>query len=753
MAKSADVSQRYINRELSWLEFNQRVLDEGLNSSNLLAERLKFLAIVSSNLDEFFMIRVAGLLQQKNAGVRTKDRAGLTPSEQLDAIAVRAGKMLKTQTEGISAALKEARAAGVNILAPEEWNFDQQEFIHEYFITNVLPVLTPLALEDFSSEGLAPTLPGLQLIVAVCLTGMKRASTALQASRKRKLISEGNSMEDINDNSSQIDAAKESDLRMGVVPIPKMLPRFVKIPSGKNGACFALVDDIVQVNIGSLFPGCTVRSSAAFRLTRDADVRVSDNPLGSDFDEVTDLTVAIEEAVIERRSRDVVRMEISQNAPVEIRSWLKKTLNVPEQFLFDINGLIDAKALFILASMPALDKYKDADWEPQIPRDLLHTSEDKDLWETIRRRDILLSLPYEKFDPVVQLLEHAAEDPDVLAIKQTLYRTSGKSPIVKALENAALNGKEVTVLVELRARFDESQNIQWARRLENAGCNVIYGIVGLKTHAKALLIVRRENGRIRRYAHLATGNYNDKTAKIYSDLGIITAEPGIVSDLAAFFNILSGYSESVGWKYLTVEPHLLRQRILDLIQREIDLSSSQQPGRIMLKCNSLEHPEIIDALYRASEAGVKIDLNVRGICCLLPGVKGLSENIRVSSIIDRFLEHARIYYFYNDGHPEVFLSSADLMVRNLETRMETIFPVLDDSIKNRLIETLKLYFTDNQKRQTLDKNGVWKRVKASGEPVRVQEILYNQAVQAVQDVSLEPGKYTPIKGKKLSKGE
>ena len=748
MAKTPDNSDRFINRELSWLEFNQRVLDEGLSSTNPLAERMKFLAIVSSNLDEFFMIRVAGLMQQKKAGSRSKDRAGMTPSQQLDAISVRAKKMVQDQSDAIESALNDAQKAGLTILPPSDWSYEQQDFVYSYFRDSVLPILTPLAFEDFSEEGLAPTIPGLQLVVAVELTGMKKASVAKQASLERKLIAEGKTLEEIyNPNAKPAEDGASSTSHIDVVPIPKLLPRFLKLPSGKDVQEFALIDDIIQVNIGSLFPGCNVNSSAVFRITRDADIRVCDNPLGTDFDEIVDLTVSIEEAVVERRSRNAVRLEISSTAPANIRSWLAKTLNVQDEFVFDVDGLLDAKSLFTLSGMSVFDNYRDPDWEPQIPRDLLDASENQDMWETIRHKDILLSLPYEKFDPVVQFLERAAQDPDVLAIKQTLYRTSGKSPIVKALETAALNGKEVTVLVELRARFDESQNVQWARRLENAGCNVIYGIVGLKTHAKALLVVRRENGRIRQYAHLATGNYNDKTAKIYSDLGILTADPGIVSDLAAFFNILSGDSETVGWKHLTVEPHLLRQRILDLIQQEIDQSSHAQPGHIMLKCNSLEHPDIIEALYNASQKGVKIDINVRGICCLKPGVKKLSENIRVSSIVGRYLEHARIYYFKNGGHPEVFLSSADLMVRNLETRMETIFPVLDDKIRMRLIEMLKLYFSDNQKRHTLDKNGVWKRVNPTGEPVCAQEILHNQAVQAVESVMLKPGKYIPIKGK------
>ena len=795
MANITDSSDRFINRELSWLEFNQRVLGEGLNKDNPLAERLKFLAIVSSNLDEFFMIRVAGLIQQKKAGMRRKDRSGLTSSQQLEAISERTIKMASDQTDGINDVLKELEKSSFRLVSSGNWSFDQMEAVHTYFLNEVLPILTPLAVEDLQEYGLAPILAGLQLIVAVELSGGKTTSVAYQMGQMRRHLAAGGTLDNFDpakryadspsdfgakskpdEGSNDLEASCFAEAKgavasekavaglsgqapqqrscIAVVPIPKQLPRFIKIPAAKGETAYALIEDVVQVNAGLLFSGCKMGSTAVFRLTRDGDVCVDDKSLGSDFEEATDLTVVLEEAVVQRKSRDVVRLEISDGAPKSIRNWLIQMTKVEPEFVFDIQGLMDAKGLFALADLPALSKFRAEDWKPQTPRDLLNNSKNCDLWELIRERDRLLSLPYESFDPVVKLIERAAEDPDVLAIKQTLYRTSGKSPIVRALENAALNGKEVTVLVELRARFDEAQNIQWARRLERAGCNVIYGIVGLKTHAKALLIVRRENGRIRRYAHLATGNYNDKTAKLYSDLGILTCETGIVSDLAAFFNLLSGYSEVVGWKHLTVEPHLLKQKILDMIEREINLSTPEQPGRIMLKCNSLEHPDIIDALYRASQAGVKIQINVRGICCLRPGVKGLSENIHVCSIVDRYLEHSRIYYFQNGMHPELYLSSADLMVRNLDSRLEIIFPILNDNIQARLMDMLKIYFKDNQRGWRLDKNGDWRRVKPNGaELIRAQETLYRQAQDAEARAAAEPGEYIPIRGKNSSEAE
>ncbi|RMG00367.1 MAG: polyphosphate kinase 1 [Planctomycetota bacterium] len=422
--------------------------------------------------------------------------------------------------------------------------------------------------------------------------------------------------------------------------------------------------------------------------------------------------------------------------------WLADWLELDADGVYAIDGILDAKALWQIVGLPGYDRLKDAEWPPQTPRDLLDA---EDLWETIRDRDVLISLPYESFEPVVRLIREAADDPNVLAIKQTLYRTSGDSPIIEALERAGQNGKEVTVLVELKARFDEARNVQWARRLEDAGCHVVYGVARYKTHAKALLIVRREADRIRRYVHLSTGNYNDSTAKLYSDIGLMTSHSEIASDVAAFFNLVTGYSEAVGWKRLTVEPKQLRERFIELIERERQLSTPEQPGLIMAKCNALQDKEVCEALYRASQAGVRIRLNIRGICCLRPGVPGLSENIEVRSIVDRFLEHARIFYFHNGGHEEVYLSSADWMMRNLERRLETIFPVLDPDQAQRLIGMLKIYFADNVKAWRLLPDGTYERVPREGEPIRAQEYFYREAVRAARDADRAALRYKPLK--------
>jgi len=484
-----------------------------------------------------------------------------------------------------------------------------------------------------------------------------------------------------------------------------------------------------------LCPNRTIRSTACFRITRDADVPIQE-------DEAGDLLETMEEAVRERLRRAAVRLQISSNPAPELLEWLRKHLNLKSEDIYETDALLGARSLWEIAERPGYERLKLADWPPQPPADL---PEREDLWETLRDRDVLLVHPYESFDPVVRLLKEAAEDPQVLAIKQTLYRTSGDSPIIRALEEAAQNGKEVTVLVELKARFDEERNIQWARRLEDAGCTVIYGVMGLKTHAKALLIVRREEGRIRRYVHLSTGNYNDKTARIYSDIGLMSADSELTRDTASFFNLLTGLSESVGWSKLVIAPTAMRRRLLELIEREIQVSSPDRPGLIMAKLNALEDKQMCQALYRASQAGVKVRLNIRGICCLRPGVKGLSENIEVVSIVDRFLEHARILYFGNGGHPEVYLASADWMGRNLDRRLELLFPIADAGHKKRLIQMLELYLQDNCQSWQLLPDGTYKLKESKGKPVRAQQVLYEQAVEAARRGRRSQSRFRPIK--------
>jgi polyphosphate kinase len=686
----------YINRELSWLEFNDRVLREGLAEELPLLERAKFLSIVSSNLDEFFMIRVAGLMQQRAAGLRRKDRSGLTAGQQIEQISKRVRRMVTEQTGGITQVLGQLRQHGLVLLEEPEWTPAQRQFLREHFSRELLPVLTPLAVQALDP---APLLPGLQLHVAVVL-GIKQA---------------------------------DPSSRIVVVPQPGQWARLLTVP-GEGGLNLVRLESVIAANIDLLFPGEEVQGTGVFRITRDADVAVHD-------DEGGDLLHAMEEAVLARRRRTAVRLEISAETDQRIKRWLPEWLGLANESVYEIGGLLDATLLMDLAGRRGFDGLKVTEWSPQPPQDLFGAEE---LWSAIRDHDVLLCHPYESFEPVVQLLREAAEDPGVLAIKQVLYRTSGDSPIIWALERAAKNGKQVTVLLELRARFDETRNVGWARRLEDAGCHVIYGIVGFKTHAKALLVVRRESGRIRRYVHLSTGNYNDRTARLYSDVGLMTSNRDIAGDVAAVFNLLTGYSEAVGWSKLTVEPGRLKQKFIDLIDREIEVNTPDRPGLIMAKVNSLQDRDVVRALYRASQGGVKVMLNIRGICCLRPGVAGVSENIEVRSIVDRYLEHARIFYFRNGGHEEVYLSSADWMHRNLERRIEIIFPVTAPGLRRRLIDMLKVYFADNVKARQLLPDGTCQKAPRKGPAVRAQEHFTKEAVEAVHAAQHTELRFQPL---------
>ena len=675
----------YINRELSWLEFNDRVLREGLNEDLPLLERLKFLAIVSSNLDEFFMVRVAGLKQQQAAGVRKRDVSGLTPAQQLARIAARVKRMVDEQTEAVRRVTEALAANGVRLLRTADLTPTQQRFARSHFESEVLPILTPLAMQELTPP---PVLPGCELMLAV------RTAAADDEQAPQRIV---------------------------VVPVPAALGRFVSLP-GEEGVYLLGLEDLLAAHVGQVLPGRRVLGTALFRLTRDADVAVDD-------DAAADLLEALERAVNERLRRCPVRLELRAGADAELRSWLVEQAALPPEDVYEIDGLLDAKALWEVALRPGLEKLKVADWPPQPPRDL---DEGEDIWQAVQEGDVLLLHPYESFEPVVRLMEAAADDPNVLAIKQTLYRTSGESAIVGALERAARNGKQVVALVELRARFDEKRNIGWARRLEDAGALVIYGIAGYKTHAKALLIVRREPQRIRRYVHLATGNYNEKTARLYSDLGLLTCDNDVAADASAFFNLLTGLSEQVGWTKLRIAPGGIRGRFYELIDREVELSTPAEPGLILAKLNSLQDKGICRALYRASQAGVRIRLNVRGICILRPGVPGVSDNIEVVSIIDRYLEHSRIFYFRNGGHEEVYLGSADWMSRNLDKRLEILFPLLDERLRQRAIGYLKTFLADNVKARRLLPDGTYVPVERTGEPLRAQEELQRQAVEAAK---------------------
>ncbi len=700
----------FLNRELSWLEFNDRVLREGASSDLPLLERLKFLAITSSNLDEAFMIRAAGLSQQRVAGVRSRDPSGMTPSQQLSAFLKRAHRMMDEQAEAISEVTDELAKKGIRILGPTDWSEAQRQYLRNFFQREILPVLTPLAVEELDS---CPLLPGLQLYVGAVIETIAEAEAEAHPSETSE--------------TSQGD-------RIVVVPVPNSFSRFVPLHAVERLE-FCRLEDIIAANLDQLFPGCRKKSTDTFRITRDADVSIDD-------DEAGDLLQTVEEAVLDRRRRGAVRLEITTRPSTRLKRWLSQFLEIRPESIFEIDGMLDATSFWEIVGLSGFDHLRDADWPPQPPRDLIGV---EDIWQTLQDRDVLLFHPYESFDPVVQFLEEAADDPEVLSIKQTLYRTSGDSPIVKALERASRNGKEVTVLVELKARFDEAQNVQWARRLEDAGCHVIYGIAGLKTHAKALLVVRREPRGIRRYVHLATGNYNDKTARIYSDIGLLSSDRDLASDIAAFFNLLTGYSEIVGWSKLAVAPNNLRGRLLELIDREISLATPEEPGRIMAKMNSLEDPAICEALARASQNHVEVLLNVRGICCLRPGVKGQTTGIKIYAFVDRFLEHARIFFFQNAGRPEVYLSSADWMKRNLSRRLELMFPVAAPKLKRRLTEYLKTCFSDNVKLYRLNSDGTYDRVERTGRKLRAQEVFYKKAVAAARTAQTVQPDFRPLK--------
>lgn len=689
----------YINRELSWLEFNDRVLREGMSTSVPLLERLKFLAIVSSNLDEFFMIRVAGLRQAAARGGRV-DISGMPPKAQLSAIHERVARMLTEQAAAIADVTGQLVEHGLCLATSQTLLPEQKRFLRSHFNSHILPVLTPLGSAQLDPM---PVLPGLKLYVALLLA-------------PRKPI-EGAPVEP----------------HVAIVPVPGGLPPFITTPTAK-GVCLARLEEVVAAHAEAVFPGSQVVTHTLFRITRDADVAV-------DEEDATELLDAVEAAILARRRRAVVRLTLSARPDPRLKSWLMQRFQVTDQEVYEVDGMLDPSALMQVAMRSGFEELKYPAWPPQPARDLAGRD---DLWAVLQEQDVLLFHPYESFDPVVQMVSRAADDSNVLAIKQTLYRTSGDSPIIAALVRAAENGKQVTVLVELKARFDEARNVQWARRLEDAGCYVLYGIAGYKTHAKALLIVRREEHRIRRYLHLSTGNYNDRTARLYSDAGLMTADTDITADAAAFFNLLTGYSQPVGWNKISIAPTNMRQRFLRLIDREIQASTPDSPGLIMAKVNSLQDKRICRALYQASRAGVRVLLNIRGVCCLRPGIAGVSDNIEVTSIIDRYLEHARVFYFRNGGHEEVYMSSADWMVRNLDKRLELLFPVQKPELKKRLIACLTTFFADNVKARRLNSDGTYSPVKRKGEAVRAQEQFFHEALEAAKAESKSIQEFRPL---------
>lgn len=671
----------FYNRELSWLKFNLRVLKEAMVKDTPLLERLKFIAISASNLDEFFMVRVAGLWSNFDSGVEKRDASGMSVHEQLVAISQAAHEQVRTQTKSLIALMAEMDAVKLHFRRVKDLSELGKDWLEEYYREVVFPVLTPMAVD---ASRPFPFLANKTLNLAV------------------ELIK------------------ADGEHSMGLIQVPSVLDRIVEVePEGKR--TFVFLEDIIASHCHDLFKGCHILDMVSFRVTRDSDLDLEE-------DDSVDLMKEVEESLRKRKRGAAVRLEIFKTNNNRIKRFLEENLDVTEMEVYEINGPLDPTCFFKFIGMKGMWPWL---YEPFVPQRPLELPDDSDLFAAIRENDILLHHPYESFDPVVKLVSDAADDPQVLAIKQTLYRVSGNSPIVAALARAAENGKQVTVLVELKARFDEENNILWARRLEKAGCHVIYGLVGLKTHAKIILIVRKEDNGIRRYLHLGTGNYNDSTAKLYTDLGLMTANDEFGSDASAFFNLLSGYSEPPVWNKLVMAPLGLREKIYALIDNEIAMVRSGREGHIIAKMNSLIDQPVIQKLYEASAAGVHIDLIVRGICGLRTGIEGISDNITVRSIVGRQLEHSRIFWFANGGEEQLYLSSADWMPRNLNDRVELFFPVETEEHIRRIKALLDLYLRDNVGAHMMQSNGSYRRVRNKLEPVSAQSTLYEMAQLAV----------------------
>ena len=673
----------FVNRELSWLKFDERVLSEARDKNLPLFDRLKFLSITASNLDEFFMVRVASLKDQVHAGYHKTDISGMTAKEQLKEISARTHELVHVQYNTLNRSLLPAlEKAGMHLVAAHEDLTEQQKmFVDRYFEDNVYPVLTPMAMD---SSRPFPLIRNKTLNIG-----------ALISKKNREEEKDKKGKNDKNDKNSK---TEESELLFATVQVPSVLPRVVQIPSKKDGdTTVILLEEIIERNIEKLFLSYDVVCAHPYRIMRNADLTI-------DEDEAEDLLVEIQRQLKKRQWGEVIRLEVEDKADERLLKILKMEFDIKDADIFAINGPLDLTMLMKVYGAEGFDKYKTSQYQPApVPE----FQNDKDIFRVIREGDVFLHHPYMSFDPVVNFVRQAAKDPDVLAIKQTLYRVSGNSPIIAALAQAAENGKQVSVLVELKARFDEENNIVWAKKLEKAGCHVIYGLVGLKTHSKITLVVRREETGIRRYVHLATGNYNDSTAKLYTDCGIFTCDERFGEDATAVFNMLSGYSEPKRWNKLIVAPIWMKDRFLSLIEREAENAKKGLPAQIRAKMNSLCDPKIMAGLYYASSCGVQVELLVRGICCLKVGIPGVSENIQVRSIVGEFLEHSRIFYFENGGNPEIYMGSADWMPRNLDRRVEIVFPVEDEKIKKELEHVLDLEFRDNVKAHLLQPDGTY----------------------------------------------
>ena len=668
----------FFNRELSWLEFNTRVLEEAQDLKNPLFERLKFLAITASNLDEFFMVRVASLNDQIIAGYSKKDSAGLLPKEQLDKITLRVHELVSekynTYLRSLIPALKKE---DIYFKRPKNLTDEQRIFVEKYFFNQIYPVLTPMVVDKSRPF---PLILNKSLNIAILLRGNEDVEPVF-----------------------------------ATVQVPSVLDRFILLPCENDKKEFILLEDIIKIHMDMLFIGHEILDMACYRITRNADLSI-------DEDGAEDLLEEIEQSIKKRKWGNAVRLEYEKNTSQEIIDYILEESEAFEGGMYRISGPLD---LTFLMKFYNLKGYQDLKFENQIPLPSI-TVQNNNIFEAISERDIMLHHPFESFDTVVDFVRQAAEDDNVLAIKQTLYRVSGNSPIISALAKAAENGKQVTVLVELKARFDEENNIIWAKQLEKAGCHVIYGLVGLKTHCKLLLVVRREEDKIKRYVHMGTGNYNDVTAKFYTDTAIMTCNPYIGADASAVFNMLSGFSQIQRLEKLDIAPVGLRKKIENLIKNEIRNAKEGFGGQIIFKMNSLVDESIIRLLYEASEAGVNIKLIIRGICCLVPEYPQVSENIEVRSIVGKLLEHSRIFYFYNAGQEKIFMSSADLMPRNLDRRVELLFPVEDECNKARVKNIINLYLSDTDKTRILHSTGAYSRVDKRGkEPLNVQDYFYD----------------------------
>ena len=682
----------YENRELSWLKFDHRVLNEARDKNIPLLERLKFVSITSSNLDEFFMVRVASLKDMVHAGYKKRDIAGMTAKEQLEAINKDTRALVEMQYSTYNRSLVPLlHNHGIEIIsAYEELNEEQGDYVDRYFEETVYPVLTPMAVD---ASRPFPLIRNKSLNIAALLT--KKGD-------------------------------KKEELEFATVQVPSVLSRIVQIPSQEEGVkTFILLEQVIERNIHRLFLNYHVECAYPYRIMRNADLTI-------DEDEAEDLLQEIQKQLKKRQWGEVIRLEVEEKIDKRLLGILREDLHIAQEDIFKINGPLD---LTFLMKMYGIEGEDELRYPPYQPQRVPQIVPGEDIFAAIRKEDILLHHPYQTFDPVVDFIRQAATDPDVLAIKQTLYRVSGHSPIIASLAQAAENGKQVSVLVELKARFDEENNIVWAKKLEKAGCHVIYGLVGLKTHSKIALVVRKEEDGIRRYVHLGTGNYNDSTAKLYTDLGIFTCSEAIGEDATAVFNMLSGYSEPPSWNKLVVAPIWLRKRFLKLIKREIKHAQAGKEAFIKAKMNSLCDRDVIAALYEASAAGVQIELVVRGICCLKVGIPGISDNICVHSIVGNFLEHSRIFWFHNDGQEEIYMGSADWMPRNLDRRVEIMFPVENEALMGQVRHVLETQLADNTKAHVLQPDGKYDKIDKRGKKlVNSQQQFCEEAKRALPKI-------------------